>query len=357
METTTNPAATGAGGNELDDEFLRQANPLRRELLAHCYRMLGSAHDAEDLVQETYLRAWRAYDRFEGRSSLRTWLHRIATTACLTALESRGRRPMPTGLGSTSADPAADLAERTDVPWLEPLPDSGSDATESDPASIVTSKEGVRLAFVAALQHLPPRQRAVLILRDVLKWKAAEVADAVGITTAAVNSTLQRARAQLAKVAPKQDEVTEPREGEQRELLDRYLHAFERKDVDALVRLFTEDIVWEMPPYAAWYLGSTAVAHHLTNRCPARPGGVLLLPVRANSQPGFAMYLKDPADGTYRAFTVQLLTLTNKGISHVANFMDTEVFGLFGLPLTQPADAPGAPAEEPEQSLACPGER
>ncbi|EHR53058.1 RNA polymerase sigma-70 factor, TIGR02960 family [Saccharomonospora marina XMU15] len=353
MEKVANSILTGTNGRELDEEFLRQANPLRRELLAHCYRMLGSAHDAEDLVQETYLRAWRAYDRFEGRSSLRTWLHRIATTACLTALETRGRRPMPTGLGSTSADPSADLAERTDVPWLQPLPDAEGDST-SDPASIVAAKEGVRLALVAALQHLPPRQRAVLILRDVLKWKASEVAEAVGTTTAAVNSTLQRARAQLAKVSPRPDEVAEPTESEQRELLDRYLSAFERKDVNALVRLFTDDIVWEMPPYAAWYRGSADVARHLADRCPARPGGVLLVPVRGNSQPGFAQYLLDPADGTYRAFTLQLLTLTTEGISHVANFMDTEVFELFGLPLTRESPVPARESPAPARESPAP---
>ncbi|WP_199431469.1 sigma-70 family RNA polymerase sigma factor [Qaidamihabitans albus] len=321
----------------IDDDFLREADPYRRELLAHCYRMLGSPHDAEDLVQETYLRAWRAYDKFEGRSSLRTWLHRIATTTCLTALESRSRRPLPTGLGGTNADPADELVDRPEVPWLEPLPDAVS-VDEGDPATAVTAKESVRLAFVAALQHLPPRQRAVLILRDVLKWRAAEVAEAVGITTTAVNSTLQRARTQLERIAPKQDEVTEPSGAQERELLERYVTAFERKDVDALVRLFTEDVVWEMPPYAEWYRGRVHVGRHLGSRCPARPGLVRMLPVRANDQPGFAMYLADPADHTtYRAFTVQVLTLTAHGIGHVVNFMDPEVFTLFGLPLTRPA--------------------
>src|SRR5881397_1214591 len=194
----------------VNEDFLRQADPYRRELLAHCYRMLGSVHDAEDLVQETYLRAWRSYDRFEGRSSLRTWLHTIATRACLTALESRSKRPLPTGLGNPSGDPTDDLVQRTEVPWLEPVPDALVGAEGSDPAAIVTSRESIRLALIAALQHLPPRQRAVLILRDVLQWRAAEVAKLLDTTTTAVNSVLQRARAQLHDAAPTEDETVEP---------------------------------------------------------------------------------------------------------------------------------------------------
>ena len=191
--------------HETDDEFLLRAEPHRRELLAHCYRMTGSLHDAEDLVQETYLRAWKSYDGFKGQSSVRTWLYRIATNTCLTALEGRKRRPLPTGLGAPSSDPAGELAERAEVPWLEPLPDQLGD-DPSDPSVIVGSRESVRLAFVAALQHLSPRQRAVLVLRDVLQWKAAEVGDAIGASTAAVNSLLQRARAQLDAIGPSEDD-------------------------------------------------------------------------------------------------------------------------------------------------------
>src|SRR5439155_27059891 len=172
----------------VNEDFQRLADPFRRELLAHCYRMLGSVHDAEDLVQETYLRAGRAYDRFEGRSSLRTWLHQIATRACLTALESRSRRPLPTGLGSPSADPGDTLVEQPEVPWLEPIPDAMVGAERSDPAAIVTARESLRLALIAALQHLPPRQRAVLVLRDVLQWRAAEAAEVLRTTAPAVNS-------------------------------------------------------------------------------------------------------------------------------------------------------------------------
>src|SRR5262245_39020053 len=181
----------------VEDTFTEVSDRYRRELLAHCYRMLGSVHEAEDLVQETYLRAWRSYHGFEGRSSLRTWLYRIATNACLTALESRNRRPMPTGLGNPSSDPADPLVQQSEVLWLEPIPDNLVEGAPNDPATIVASRESIRLALIAALQYLPPRQRAVLLLRDVLRLPAAEVAQMLETTTAAVNSGLQRAHAQL----------------------------------------------------------------------------------------------------------------------------------------------------------------
>ena len=207
-------------------DFAATAEPYRRELLAHCYRMTGSLHDAEDLVQETLLRAWKAYDRFEGKSSVRTWLHRIATNTCLTALENRRRRPLPTGLGAPSSDPTAELVEGAEVAWLEPFPESAGD--RADPAAIVGSRESVRLAFVAALQHLSPRQRAVLVLRDVLQWKAAEVADAIGTSTAAVNSLLQRARSQLDEAQPSSDDrLTPPDSADAQDRLARYIAAFE----------------------------------------------------------------------------------------------------------------------------------
>ncbi|HYY82699.1 MAG TPA: RNA polymerase subunit sigma-70, partial [Actinomycetes bacterium] len=194
-----------------DEEFARRSDPFRRELLAHCYRMLGSVHDAEDLVQETLLRAWRAYDRFDDRrASLRTWLYRIATNACLTALEQCGRRELPAGVAGP-ADPEAPLAPAPpEVTWLQPIPDALLEGGSDDPATIVSLRGSVRLALVAALQHLPARQRAVLILRDVLGWRAAEVAGLLGTTTAAVNSALQRAHAQLGQVSPARDEITEP---------------------------------------------------------------------------------------------------------------------------------------------------
>jgi RNA polymerase sigma-70 factor (ECF subfamily) len=327
-----------------DDEFLRAADPYRRELMAHCYRMLGSVQDAEDLVQETYLRAWRAYDRFEGRSSLRTWLYRIATSACLTALESRGRRPLPTGLGAPSSDPEAPLVERSEITWLEPVPDSMVGAAEdADPAAVVTSRESIRLALIAALQHLPPRQRAVLLLRDVLKWRAAEVAELLDTTTTAVNSILQRAHAQLGQVSPTRDEVTEPDDAEQRALLQRYVTAFEQYDMNALVELFTKDATWEMPPFTGWYQGPEDIVRLVATQCPARgPGDMLMVPTQANGQPAFGLYMRD--GDRYRAFNLHVLGLSGSGVSHVTTFFDLDLFGVFGLPMTQPVRPPsGAP--------------
>ena len=323
MTVTDNPAGP---------DFLSQADPYRRELLAHCYRMLGSVHDAEDLVQETMLRAWRAYDRFEGRSTLRTWLYRIATSACLTALESRGRRPLPTGLGGPSEGGGQPLEVRDEVPWLEPMP-GGADDT--DPAAIVTARESMRLAFVAALQHLPARQRAVLILRDVLAWRAAEVAELLDTTTAAVNSALQRARAQLDEVAPKQDEVVEPTAADKRALLERYVAAFERKDVAAIVRLLAEDAVWEMPPFSTWFRGPEQVARHLTGQCPGGPGDFRFVFTEANGDPALGMYLRAADSPVFRPFNLQVLTVSGSVFSHVVSFFDLRLFDTFGLPSTR----------------------
>ena len=315
----------------LQDDFLPLAEPYRRELLAHCYRMLGSVHDAEDLVQETYLRAWRGYDRFEGRSSMRTWLYRIATSACLTALETRNRRPLPTGLGAPKADPDATLVQQNEVLWLEPIPDAMLAGEADDPASIVTSRESIRLALVAALQHLPPKQRAVLILCEVLKWKAAEVADLLDTTTAAVNSALQRARAQLDEAAPSRETVSEPLTAQQSELLDRYVEAFESYDVKALVTLFSDDAVWEMPPYTGWYQSPEAIGTLVSNQCPAkRAGDLKLVTTTANGQAAFGMYLRGASQ--YDAFQLQVVDLGSDGIDHVVAFFDLTLFAKFGLP-------------------------
>ncbi|TQJ02802.1 sigma-70 family RNA polymerase sigma factor [Amycolatopsis cihanbeyliensis] len=319
------------------DDFPQLADPYRRELLAHCYRMLGSVHEAEDLVQETYLRAWRGYPKFEGRSSLRTWLYRIATSACLTALERTAKRPLPTGLGGPSAEAQGTLVKQDEVSWLEPIPDAMAGAEADDPAGIVTERESIRLALIAALQYLPPRQRAVLVLRDVLKWRATEVAELFETSTAAVNSILQRARAQLERVAPTEDTVVDALTAEQRALLDRYVTAFEAKDVAGLVALCTEDVVWEMPPYTAWYQGTEHVGLHLSTTCPAGPGDLRLVPFTANGQPAFAQYLLDPGTGAHHAFNVQVLTVGPAAISRVVTFMDPELFPAIGLPRTQPA--------------------
>ena len=304
-------------------DFSVATEPYRRELLAHCYRMTGSLHDAEDLVQETFLRAWKAYDRFEGKSSVRTWLHRIATNTCLTALEGRQRRPLPTGLGAPSSDPTGELIERAEVPWLEPLP---------DPSVIVGSRESVRLAFVAALQHLSPRQRAVLLLREVLQWKAAEVADAIGASTAAVNSLLQRARSQLEAAGPSSDDrLTDPNSADAQDRLTRYIAAFEAYDIDRLAKLFTSEAIWEMPPFDGWYQGPQAIAALIHQQCPAEaPGDMRLIPLTANGQPAAAMYMRDGAQ--HLPFQLHVLDMRADGVSHVVAFLDTTLFAKFGLP-------------------------
>jgi RNA polymerase sigma-70 factor (ECF subfamily) len=317
---------------DADEEFPRLADPYRRELFAHCYRMTGSAHDAEDLVQETFLRAWRAYHSFEGRSSLRTWLYRIATNVCLTALEDRGRRPLPTGLGQPSSEAGEPLVEAEDVPWLEPVPDSMT----ADPADAVTARATIRLAFVAALQHLPPRQRAVLILRDVLRWRAAEVAEALGTTTVAVNSALQRAHAQLEKAGLTEDGVVDEVAPEQRELLEQYVEAFWRKDIDTIVALLKADAVWEMPPFVGWYAGADNIGRLIDTQCPGGVHDMRLVPTSANGQPAFGLYMRQP-DGSYRPFHLQVLTVERGRVAHVVAFFDLSLFGAFGLPDHLPA--------------------
>jgi RNA polymerase sigma-70 factor, ECF subfamily len=330
VKLLTQNAGNSRGDRAVGGDFETHAEPYRRELLAHCYRMTGSLHDAEDLVQETLLRAWKAYDRFEGKSSMRTWLHRIATNTCLTALEGRQRRPLPTGLGAPSSDPAAELVERREVPWLEPLPDLTVDP--ADPSVIVGSRESVRLAFVAALQHLSPRQRAVLLLRDVLQWKSAEVADAIGTTTIAVNSVLQRARSQLEAVGPSSgDRLAAPESAEAQDLLDRYIAAFETYDIDRLVELFTAEAVWEMPPYTGWYQGPQAIITLIHLQCPAESAGDMrMLPLTANGQPAAAMYMR--AGPVHVPFQLHVLDVGSDGVSHVVAFLDDSLFGKFGLP-------------------------
>ncbi|WP_037766767.1 sigma-70 family RNA polymerase sigma factor [Streptomyces sp. 142MFCol3.1] len=331
------------------EEFVRLTDPYRRELLAHCYRMLGSVDDAEDLVQETYLRAWRAYGGFEGRASLRTWLHRIATNTCLTALEGRVRRPLPAGLGGPSNAPEEPLrAPATDVEWLRPLPDA-----LVDPATVVAARGSLRLALVAALQNLPARQRAVLILRDVLAWRAPEVAALLGTSTAAVKSTLQRARARLDEVAPEEDLVTEPDVARDRELIDRYMAAFEHADMDALLELLQDGVELEMPPHLDWFRGTKDVLRFLGVRV-SEPGRVRMLPTGANGQPAVGSYERG-ADGAYRAHSLQVLDVTGahvpdlhdahaapalgvRGarIARITAFLDPDLFARFGLPKVLP---------------------
>jgi len=313
-------------------EFDQRTDPLRRELLAHCYRMLGSVHDAEDLVQETLLRAWRAYERFDDeRASIRTWLHRIATNACLNALETRQRRPLPSGLGSPGDDPTEPF-RHSEVPWLQPIPDTMLGADPSDPAAVVAARRTLRLAFLAALQHLPARQRAVLILREVLDWPAADVADVLETTTAAVNSALQRARARLAELSVAVDDVDEPTDQHRRELADRFVAAFEHADLDELARLLTEDALLEMPPMLNWYVGRDRYRQFVERVFRARGRVWRTIPAPANGQPAFAAYAWE--DNQFRLHTLQVLSVSDAGVSRNTVYMDKEVFEIFGLPLT-----------------------
>ncbi len=239
-------------------DFESRAEPFRRELLAHCYRRVGSAGEAEDLVQETMLRAWRAYDRFDDQlASFRPWLYRIATNVCLTALEGARRRPLPSGLGAPGVDPEQSLTPALDIPWLQPIPDGLLSApASSDPATMVSTHGSVRLAFVAAVQYLPARQRAALILRDVLEFSALETADILSTTPAAVNSALQRARARLQELSTSEEQVAEPATPADRALIARYIAAFESADVPAITRLLARDAVLEMPPVPLWFVGA-----------------------------------------------------------------------------------------------------
>ncbi|HEX4221301.1 MAG TPA: sigma-70 family RNA polymerase sigma factor [Pseudonocardiaceae bacterium] len=298
-------------------EFSAVAEPFRPELLAHCYRLLGSIHDAEDLVQETYLRAWRGFGGFEGRSSVRRWLYKIATMACLTALETRARRPLPSGLAAPSDDHRIAVAERDpSVPWLQPAPDNLFGA--GDPAAIVAARAGIRLAFIAALQFLPARQRAVLTLRDVLAFHTAEVAAMLDTTTAAVDSTLRRARAKLAETGPAEQNLSEPDEPAVRVLLDDYVNAFTRADADALVELLRADAEMEMPPIPTWFTGRDAVVSFLMSRV-LREGRWRFEPIRANGQPAFAVYSR-AADGRYQPYGVQVLTVVDARIARITSF-------------------------------------
>ena len=244
---------------ELDD-FDTLTARYQRELLAHCYRMSGSVHEAEDLVQETFLRAWKASADFQGRSSVRTWLYRIATNVCLTNLEGRPKRPLPAGLGTPDAMAGDALEENNEIAWLEPVPDA---------AIVVAERDSIRLAFIAALQHLPARQRAVLILRDVLRWSAAEVAEALDTTTAAVNSALQRAHAQMSDRGLTEDTVQPDLTPQQKVMLERYVEAFWAKDIDAIVTMLTQDAVWEMPPSPAGTSAHTRSASSSAVSAPA----------------------------------------------------------------------------------------
>ena len=308
-------------------EFADLTEPFRRELLAHCYRMLGSVDDAEDVVQETYLRAWRSYGGFEGRSSLRTWLYQIATNACLTAREHRARRALPSGLGA----PGEDRDAGSGLEWLQPMPDALVTAESDDPAVIAATRDSLRLALIASFQYLPPRQRAVLLLREVLAYSADDVARMLGTSTVAVKSALQRARARLNDVAPADRQIAEPTEPTARALLDQYIAAFETADAAALERLLRRDAMLELPPSSVWFAGGEAIATAVAGL--GYPGEWRMVPTWANGQPAAAAYRRS-ADGAYRAYGIVVLTVSPTGIARIVVFGDPGLFGRFGLPPT-----------------------
>ena len=304
----------------------------RVELTGYCYRMLGAAFEAEDAVQETFIRAWRGLDRFEGRAKFRSWLYRIATNVCLDMRGASQRRARPVDLspaGTTEQGLAPPLAEAT---WIEPVPDDRAVPSGGDPADVAVARESIRLAFVAALQHLPPRQRAVLILREVLRWKADEVAELLETSVASVNSALQRARATLAtKDLVEADPTPAILDDEHQALLQRYVEAFEQYDMDALTSLLNEDARWSMPPYEIWL----QTHRDIVDWC-LGPGhacrGSRLLPVNVNGAPGFAQYKPDP-EGGLAPWSLQVLELDGDRLAGITFFLDTErFFPMFGLP-------------------------
>src|SRR5580658_2186262 len=310
-----------------DAEFADLTEPFRHELLAHCYRMLGSVDDAEDVVQESYLRAWRSYSGFEGRSSVRTWLYQIATNTCLTARQQRTRRALPSGLGG----PGEDHETGSEFGWLQPMPDALVTGEADDPAVIAVTRDSLRLALIASFQYLPPRQRAVLLLREVLAFPAEDVARMLGTTTVAVKSALQRARARLTDVAQADRPIAEPPEPAARALLDQYIAAFENTDAVALERLLRRDATLEMPPSSVWYAGGDAIATAVAGL--GSPGEWRMVPTAANGQPAAAAYQRS-ADGAHRAFAIVVLTASATGIARLVVFGDPGLFGRFGLPLT-----------------------
>jgi RNA polymerase sigma-70 factor (ECF subfamily) len=295
----------------------------RRELTAYCYRMLGSPFEAEDAVQETLLRAWKSIDRFEGRSELRSWLYRIATNVCLDLLNGRERRARPMDLGPAQEPVAANLNTLPEVTWIEPLPD--------DPADVAESRETIRLAFVAALQHLPPRQRAVLILCEVLRWKAAEVAELLETSVASVNSALQRARATLeaSEIDPSEPALDEP----DRQLLARYVEAFERYDMEALTSLIHEDATQSMPPFDLWLRGREDIFTWWVGPGAGCRGSRVIPTVAANGSPAFGQYKPSETGEGYDPWALQVLEISNGRIVELTFFLGTEtIFPLFGLP-------------------------
>ena len=322
------------------EELEPQLDQHRGELVGYCYRMLGSAFDAEDAVQETMVRAWRSLDGFEGRSALRSWLYRIATNVSLDMLNGRKRRATPMDLSASSWQPVETSLEarQPEAFWIEPMLDSQVLPTGGDPADVAVARDSIRLAFVAALQHLPPRQRAVLILRDVLRWKAEEVAGLLDTSTASVNSALQRARATLGSAGLTESDASDTMDDDDRELLSRYVEAFESYDIDTFVSLLHEDATQNMPPYEMWLQGRDDIGRWMLG-----PGrhceGSRLIPTMANGRPAFAQYRPSGLAGRHEPWALHVLELSDGRIQAITSFLDTRLFPLLGLPHHPDGDA------------------
>ncbi len=320
-----------------EDAFRELTDPYRRELQLHCYRILGSLQDVEDLVQETLLAAWRGLEGFEGRASVRAWLYRIATNRCLNALRDRERRPREVQPMIEPPEPT----RRTEPVWLEPYPDvllEGLENTSAGPEARYEMREAVGLAFVTALQHLPPRQRAVLVLREVLGFRAAEVAEMLDTSEASVKAALQRARATLEARLPAggREQAPLPRSQREHEVVGRFADAVESGDIDRIVSMLTGDAWLTMPPYPFEYQGRTAIASFLYDRSRLRGAPLRLVPTRANGQPAFGCYLPDAQAAIARCYGLMVLTLEGDWISAITWFADSGVFSHFGLPRTLP---------------------
>ena len=327
------PRSTSAPERNMEDgerALEHSFEEYRRELTAYSYRMLGSPDEAEDAVQETFLRAWRNFDNFEGRAALRSWLYKIATNVCLTMLVGRRRRALPMDIGPSASPTSARLGAPLDENvWVRPIPDRLTVDPAADPAELAASRETIRLAFIAALQHLAPRQRAVLILRDVLQWKAVEVADLLGATVVSVNGLLRRARRTVASADLSVG--TAPEAAANADLLARYVTAFERFDIDALVTLLRDDAIFSMPPFSLWLRGPDSIAAWLvTSPC----ANTVLVPIAANASPAFAVY-RLAASGNYDAYAIQVLECVDSHIAAIHTYLDPSLFEQFDLPATR----------------------
>jgi RNA polymerase sigma-70 factor (ECF subfamily) len=335
-ELVTSSGRTPTGDAPVQAETTHTAAELeehRGAIIGYCYRMLGSLFEAEDAAQETMIRAWRSLERFEGRSSLRSWLYRIATNVCLDMLDGRNRRARPMDLGPSGTADSTLAVTGSDFPWLQPMPDALLAPAAADPAEVAVERDSIRLAFVAALQHLPPRQRAVLILREVLRWPAAEVAELLATSVASVNSALQRARATLADRDLEHGQAHDPLDDDQKALLERYVDAFQRYDMQSLTALLHSDAMQSMPPYTLWLRGRAEILRFWQG-----PGagcaGSLLIPTSANGAPAFAQYKPSGPDGGFEPWALQVLEIRDGQIVEFSFFLEPEeLFTRMGLPL------------------------